>query len=162
MRSTKSGFTTLELMTVLVMFGFVTAIAGPKLYSGYAAVSTRTAADRLARVAELARISAIRYGRDAQLKVDTTTKRFWAQIDTTVGLTGVMDTIGPVQTLPSSRTGMRLTLAGSAASTAIVCFDIRGIRSTRTPCQSGAAIVVFSVDNHVDTVRVTAMGKVIR
>jgi Tfp pilus assembly protein FimT len=162
MRSMKSGFTTLELMTVVVMFGFMTAIAGPKLVNAYAATTTRTAADRLARVAELARISAIRYGRDAQLRVDTTTKRVWVQVDTTVNLTGVMDTIGPVQTISSSRTGMRLTLGGSAASSAIVCFDIRGIRSNRTPCESGTAIVVFSVDNHVDTVRVTSMGKVIR
>ena len=162
MRSMKSGFSTLELMTVVVMFGFMTAIAGPKMYSGYAAATTRTAADRLARVAELARTSAIRYGRDAQLKVDTTTKRFWVEVDTTVNLTGVMDTIGPVQTISSARTGMSLSLGGAAASSATVCFDIRGIRSSRTPCQSGAVIVVFSAESHVDTVRVTTVGKVIR
>ena len=158
----KSGFTTLETMTVVVMFGTLAAIAGPKFYANVAATTGRTTADRLARTAELARATAVRFGRPAELRVDTATKRFWVQVDTTANLSGVKDTIGIVQDIRASRIGMSLTLDGSSASTAVVCFDVRGLRSTRSPCESGPAVVVFKFDTRVDTVQITSIGKVIR
>lgn len=160
--STKSGFTTLELLTVTVIFGFMAAIAGPKFYATFAATTTRTSADRLARAAELARASAVRFGRDAELRVDTTTKRFWVQVDTTVSLTGVKDTVGIVQDLLATKVGMSLTIDGASSASTVLCFDVRGLRSSRSPCQSGSIVVVFRLDSHVDTVRVTTLGKVLR
>ena len=157
-----SGFTTLEMLTVMVVFGILAAITGPKFYASYAAATTHTAADRLGRAAELARASAVRFGRDAQLRVNTTTKRFWVQVDTTVNLTGVMDTIGPVQNFSDSRVGLSLALDGVAASSAVLCFDTGGLRSTRSPCDSGAAAVAFDLASHVDTVQFTSLGKVLR
>src|SRR4030095_8735387 len=130
--STTRGFTTLEMLTVMVVFGILAAITGPKFYASYAAATTHTAADRLGRAAELARASAVRFGRDAQLRVNTTTKRFWVQVDTTVNLSGVMDTIGPVQNFSDSRVGLSLALDGVAASSAVLCFDTGGLRATRT------------------------------
>ena len=161
-RSTRRGFTTLEMLTVVVVFGILAAIAGPKFYASYAATTTHTAADRLARASELARASAVRFGRDAQLRVNTTTKQFWVQVDTTVNLTGVMDTIGPVQSFSESRVGLSLALDGVAASSAVLCFDTGGLRSTRSPCDSGAAAIAFDLASHVDTVQFTSLGKVLR
>jgi Tfp pilus assembly protein FimT len=158
----RSGFTQLETLTVLIVFSIVAAFAGPKFYANYAATTTRTTADRLARAADLARSSAVRFGRDAELRIDTTTKTFWVQVDTSANLSGTKDTIGIVNDLRSTKVGMSLKLNGTAASTAIVCFDVRGLRSSRSPCQGGAAAVVFRLDTHVDTVQITTLGKVIR
>jgi Tfp pilus assembly protein FimT len=160
--SMRSGFTQLETLTVLIVFSIVAAFAGPKFYANYAATTTRTTADRLARAADMARASAVRFGRDAELRIDTTAKKFWVQVDTSANLTGTKDTIGIVNDLLGSKVGMSLKLNGTAASTAIVCFDVRGLRSSRSPCQSGAAAVVFKLATHVDTVQVTTLGKVIR
>lgn len=160
--STKSGFTTLELLTVTMLFGLMAAVAGPKFYASFAATTTRTTADRLARSAELARAAAVWYGRDAELRVDTATKKFWVQVDTTANLTGVKDTIGVVQNLTATRVGMSLNLGGASASSAVLCFDVRGMRSTRSPCQSGSVVVAFALDSRADTVQVTTLGKVLR
>ena len=160
--SMKSGFTTLELLTVTVLFGLMTAIAGPKFYATYASTTTRTTADRLVRAAEMARAAAVRYGRDAELRVDTTTKKFWVQVDTSANLTGVKDTIGIVQNLASTKVGMALKVNGASSASAVVCFDVRGLRSSRSSCQSGSIAVEFRLDSHVDTVQVTTLGKVIR
>jgi hypothetical protein len=146
----------------MVLFGITGAIAGPKFYTNFAAAASRTTADRLARAADLARTTAVRYGRDAELRVDTATKKFWVQVDTSAHLTGIKDTIGVVQNLSQSKIGMSLALGGTGQSSAIICFDVRGLRSSRSPCQSGAAVVVFQLASRVDTVQVTTLGKVIR
>jgi Tfp pilus assembly protein FimT len=158
----KPGFTTLETITVMIIFGTMAAVAGPKFYASYAAATSRTTADRLARGAELARATAVRLNRPAELHVDTVGKKFWVEVDTTVNMSGVKDTVGIVQDVRSTKVGMALSLNGSSAATAVVCFDVRGMRSTRSSCQSGAAIVVFRLDTHVDSVQVTSIGKVIR
>ena len=160
--SRKRGFTTLETMTVVVMFGTVAAIAGPKLYANYTATMSRTDADRLARAAELARATAVRFGRDAELRIDATNKKFWVQVDTTTNLTGVKDTVGIVNSLGDTKVSMAMTLGGTSASTAVVCFDVRGIRSARTPCQSGEAMVDFTMSTYANRVQITTLGKVIR
>jgi Tfp pilus assembly protein FimT len=158
----RSGFTTLETISVVVVFSVIAAIAGPKFYAQYAAVTTRTSADRLVRASEMARATAVRFGRDAELRIDTTTKTFWVQVDTSANLSGVKDTIGIVNDLTGTKVGMTMKVSGSNAATAVVCFDVRGLRSSRSPCQGGDVAVYFRLDTHVDTTAVTSLGKVLR
>jgi len=160
--SKRRGFTTIEMIAVMVVFGITAALAGPRFYQLVTAVSTRTAADRLARAAELARANAVRFGRDAELRIDQTGMRFWVQVDTTVNVSGVKDTIGSIQDLSNSKVTMALTVAGATKTSAIVCFDVRGVRSTRSPCDVGIASILFSQSTHSDSVQVTSLGKVVR
>ena len=45
---------------------------------------------------------------------------------------------------------------------ALICFDPRGLSSTTGSCESGDAQLIFSSADKVDTVRITALGKVLR
>jgi Tfp pilus assembly protein FimT len=156
--SRRSGFTTIELVIVFVVFGIMAALAGPKFYDAFIAAETRTAADRFVRATELARATAVRFGRDAEVHIDAAGKRFWVTVDTTVNLTGVKDTIGPIQNLADTK----LTITANPAADTLICFDIRGIRSTRGLCQGGGLAVLFSYTNRVDSVQITTLGKVLR
>ena len=156
--SKRRGFTTIELIIVLVVFGIVAALAGPKFYDAFIAAQTRTAADRFVRATELARASAVRFGRDAEVHIDASGKRFWVTVDTSVNLTGQKDTIGPIQSLVDAK----VTITANPAADTLICFDIRGIRSSRGLCQTGGLAVLFSYTGRVDSVQITSLGKVLR
>jgi prepilin-type N-terminal cleavage/methylation domain-containing protein len=152
-RTSRHGFTLLESLVVIAIIGAVSAIVMPKLMSLRDARQAGAAADAFAREHELARITAVRFGRDAMLHIDTANVAFWVSADTN-GL-GHVATIGLKVSYKTS--GVKL---GSADT--LLCFDMRGIRSSRGTCQSGATIVTFSRLTHNDSLQITALGKVLR
>ncbi len=147
------GFTILELVTAVMIMGTATAAAVPKLVTLYNATSSRTVADAFVRSLELSRVTAVRMGRVAMLHIDAGQAAFWVDVDSSG--TGQRDTIGGVR-----RYADRGVSVASADS--LLCFDMRGLRSTHGGCQSGTATVVFSRPPRVDTVQVTLLGKAIR
>jgi prepilin-type N-terminal cleavage/methylation domain-containing protein len=150
--SGQRGFSLPEVLIVAVITGVLTSMAVPKLTVTFQGRAVATAADQFVLAHSMARSTALRYGRMAQLHIDTVTARFWVDVDTSG--TGQRDTIGLVHDVATQ--GVRLSGA------ALLCFDARGLAATGGTCQSGATTVVFREGNSAASLQVTTLGKVLR
>src|SRR5262249_52903190 len=145
----ESGFT---LIAILIM-GVTMAVAVPRLVQNYNARATSTAADNFVRAHELARATAVRFGRIGEIHIDAANARWYVDVDTSGrGQSGL---IGYVRTYDTR--GVTMT-----STDTLMCFDMRGLRSSRGTCQPGAATVVFSRESRVDSVQITPLGKILR
>lgn len=151
----KKGFSIAELMVVLILVGVAVAIVSPGINKAFRRTGVRTAVDEFSSTHSLARSAAVRYGRTSELHIDATNARFWVEVDTSSTSTVVKDTIGVVKFLDSS--GVTISTA-----TDLLCFDARGLPSTRSPCDQADAEIVFSSGSRVDTVTITPLGRVLR
>src|ERR1041385_3226743 len=149
----EAGFTISQLLTVVVMFGLMMLIAVPKLDGLFRERSVETAADRLVLAHSLARSAALRYGRGAQPHVDAGNARLRGGWGPTGA--GQRAIIGGVQTVSGG--GLTFT-----ATRTLLCFDARGLATTRTGCAGGDDTVIFTLGSRADTVTITALGKVLR
>ncbi len=148
-----SGFTLIEIAIVVVMTGILLMVALPPMARAYRSRLTQSGADRFVLTHSLARSVALQYGRIAELHIDAAAARFWVEVDSSG--TGVRDTVGFMHDLGSD--GLTVTSTRS-----IVCFDARGLATTRGPCQPADVTITFAVSGHVDTLTTTALGKVLR
>ena len=148
-----AGFTLIQLLIVLVLLSLMLLIAIPKLNSAFRQRTVSTAADRLVLAHTLARSTALRYGRVAQLHIDPATTSFWVDVDTTGA--GQRQIIGGVQSVAVP--GLTLT-----ATRQLLCFDARGLATTRGGCTGGADTVVITLSERSSTVIITSLGKVLR
>ena len=146
------GFTLIEMLIVLTVMGVILAVAMPSMATAFRQRATLGAVDRLAMAHGLARATAIRSGRVAELHIDAANTRFWVEVDTSG--TGIRDTVG-----------LMTDLAGQVTMTStrsLLCFDSRGLTTTRGACEAGDALVSFSLEGRTDTLRTTVLGKVLR
>ncbi len=148
------GYSLVELMTVLVLAGLAGAIAAPPLASTYERTATRTARDQFVSTHALARSMAVRYGRIGELHIDAANARFWVEVDTS-SISGMHARVGVTKDLSASK--VLLT-----SDRSIVCFDVRGLPTTRGACETADATIIFSVEGKADTVKITARGKILR
>jgi len=146
------GFTLIEMLIVLTVMGVMVAVALPSMVTAYRQRATRGAVDRLAMTHSLARATALRFGRVAELHIDAANGRFWVEVDTSG--TGIRDTVG----LMNNLTG-QVTMSSNRS---LLCFDSRGLTTTRNACESGDALVQFSLAGRTDTFQTTVLGKVLR
>ncbi len=146
------GFTMLEMLIVMTIMGVILAVSLPSLVTGFRQRATRGAVDRLAMAHGLARATAVRLGRVAELHIDAPNGRFWVEVDTSG--TGIRDTIGVVNDL-----GGQVAMLSDRT---LLCFDLRGLTTTRNACEAGDALVQFSLQGRTDTLQTTVLGKVLR
>ena len=147
------GFTVIELMFVVVISGLITAIGMPKLRNALRQRAVRAAGNELVLSHSLARSTALRFGRGAQLRIDVTEGRFWVDVDTSG--TGMRDTIGVVHSLAEQDIQI-------SSNRAVLCFDARGLAAINATCSAGDALIVLRSQNWTETVRITPLGKVLR
>ena len=147
-----TGYTLMELMVVLVLTGLALAIVTPPMAEAVRRTQTQVAADEFITRHGLARAVAIRFGRLSEVHIDATNGRFWVEVDTSQA-GGVKDTIGVVRRLD------RVTISSDRT---LLCFDSRGLPSTRGSCESADATIVFYQESTTDTVKITALGKILR
>ena len=148
------GFTITELIIVLVLAGIAVAIVSPSLSRAFRRTGVRAAVDQFASTHSLARSAAVRFGRMAELHIDDVGMAFWVEVDTS-SAGGVTDTIGVVKYLDAND----VTLESNRA---LLCFDARGLPTTRDSCEPGDAQLIFTSGSRVDTVDITALGRVLR
>lgn len=146
------GFTLIEMLIVLSFMGVIVAVGMPSMVNAYRQRATRGAVDRLAMAHSLARATAVRYGRVAELHIDAGYARFWIEVDTSG--TGIRDTVGSINDLAGQVT--------MTSNRTLLCFDLRGLTTTRGACEAGDALVTFSSRGRTDTLQTTVLGKVLR
>lgn len=154
-KTRRSGFSLLEVIIVMFLVAVVAAMGVPRLSAALRRRTTSIAADQFTAAHSLARATAVRYGRVAQLHVDPAAKRIWVDADTSPNGIGQRATIWYVRDL--SEAGLTMSSTRS-----LLCFDARGIASTAGSCEPGDATVIFSESDKADTVTTTALGKVLR
>ena len=152
-RSSESGFSVAELLMVMTLVALLAIIVNPPIAPFAQRAGASAAADQFMAFHELARSSAIKYGRLTELHLDPSGGQFWVQVDTARATPA--DTVAVVTDL--TKRGVRMT-----TDRTLLCFDARGVATARGACGSGLATVVFSVQSHRDTVWVTAAGNAIR
>lgn len=145
------GFTLAEIVVVLMLSGIAVAVATPTVSRSYARTAARSAADEFATTLAMARSTAVRYGRVAELHIDAPYRRFWVEIDTS-STGGMMDTVGVVR---ESRKKLTVT-----SDRSIICFDGRGLPTTRGACEAADATIIFTQGATSDTVKITALGMI--
>jgi prepilin-type N-terminal cleavage/methylation domain-containing protein len=155
MKRNRRGFTLFELIVVMGLLAIVAAIGAPKLSAALRKRTTSVAADQFVASHSLARATAVRYGRIAQLHIDPASGRFWVDVDTSANLLGQRATVWYARGI--SAAGLSMT-----SNRTLLCFDARGLASTAGSCQTGDAQVIFAESDKADTVTTTALGKVLR
>ncbi|UCC81541.1 MAG: GspH/FimT family pseudopilin [Gemmatimonadota bacterium] len=148
------GFTIVELIIVLVMAGVIMAVISPSLSRAFRRTGVRAAVDEFSSTHSLARSAAVRFGRMAELHIDVDASAFWVEVDTS-SAGGVMDTVGVVK----YQQGNDVTIKSTRA---LLCFDARGLPTTRGACEAPDAEIVFSSGSRVDTITITALGRILR
>ena len=146
------GFTLIEMLIVLTVMGVILAVAMPSMVAAYRLRATRGAIDRLAMAHGLARATAVRFGRVAELHIDAANGRFWIEVDTSG--TGIRDTVGSMNDMAGQVT--------MTSNRTLLCFDLRGLTTTRGACEAGDALVTFFSRGRTDTLQTTVLGKVLR
>ncbi|UCC71557.1 MAG: prepilin-type N-terminal cleavage/methylation domain-containing protein [Gemmatimonadota bacterium] len=148
------GFTIAELIIVLVMAGIVMAIISPSLSRAFRRTGVRAAVDEFSSTHSLARSAAVRFGRMAELHIDTIGMSFWVEVDTS-SAGGVKDTVGVVK----YQQGNDVTIESTRG---LLCFDARGLPTTRGACEAPDARLIFTSGSREDTINITALGRVLR
>lgn len=153
----RAGFSVVEVMVVVVVISALSGIVLQPLAKHHGTMALAAAVQEFAGAHQSTRSSALRTGQTAELHIDATQRTFW--IETQDLRTGVRDTIGTVRTINPSIT--------VTTSTSLLCFDARGLPSTKTVgsgaiCEDPASTVVFSNGSVSDTLQFTQLGRVSR
>ena len=151
-RSSK-GFTLIEMAVVVMILGVMLGMVMPSLVNSLRQRATQGAVYRLTAAHALARTTAVRFGRVAELHIDTANVRFWVEVDTSG--TGIRDTLGLMNDLSEEQITM-------SSDRSLLCFDSRGLATTRNACESGDALVQFSLSGLTESFQTTVLGKVVR
>ncbi len=153
-RARDAGFTLLEILIVLVVAGGLLVIATRPISRELRSAKTRSAVNQFTSIHGLARATAVRYGRTAELHIDAANAQFWVEVDTSRA-GGVTDTAGTIHGVGSPQFAM-------TSNRSLVCFDGRGLATTVGPCEAGDLIVTFSLGGRSDTVTASLLGKILR
>jgi prepilin-type N-terminal cleavage/methylation domain-containing protein len=148
-----SGMTLLELVIAMVVVGVLVLFTGPPLATILKSTKVRSATGEFVLTHSLARSTALRYGRLAELHIDAPNARYWVEVDTSGS--GVRDTVG----IMHNPGGQALHMTSTRS---LLCFDPRGLATARGTCESPDAVVTFAMLDRADTVEVTLLGKVLR
>lgn len=153
MRRSGNGFSLVEMSIVMAILGVMVGIVMPSLVDSLGRRATQGAADRLTMAHSLARATAVRFGRVAELHIDAANARFWVEVDTSG--TGIRDTLGLMNDLSEEQVTM-------SSDRSLLCFDARGLSTTRNTCESGDVLVEFARAADTTVFQTTVLGKVVR
>ena len=150
--SRRNGFTLIEIMIVVVIFGILVAVVYPRVSQVLVKNDVRSARTTLANTFAKARAVAMQRSRSASVNFNGNNIAVTAKPRTVAGV-GTMDTIGGVQNL-NALYGVSVSLSTSATS---VDYDPRGFAGglSATPL-----VIVLSRSGKRDSVSLDYLGRV--
>ena len=147
----RSGFTTIEMVIVVVLIGLIAMIGFPKISKMLDKTNVRSARDAVGTLAATARAAAIQRGCRSALHFTASPSTVWV----TTACPAKLDTVSGVQNLT---TRFKVTLAASRDS---VQFDPRGL--SMDGFNSNTVVrLTGSVATNRDSVMINPIGKVVR
>jgi len=152
--SGRAGFSLLEVLVTLVLLSMIYAIAIPSIGRTRVKASVHNSSQAVIGAISLAKAAAVRFGRPSVLRLDSSRDRVWVEVDTTLAGTGRLDTLGYF----SFREELKVDLKTNRTA---LCFDGRGIGTTRTACPQAGAVIIVALNQSADTVFVSPLGRVI-
>jgi prepilin-type N-terminal cleavage/methylation domain-containing protein len=154
-RDDRGGFSLLELIITMSLLAILAATGVTRLSGELRRRTTQVAVDQFATAHSLARSTAVRYGRVAQLHINASARQFWVDVDTSGAGIGQRGIIWYVRDL--SEPGLVMT-----SNRGLLCFDARGMPSTIPPCEAADAQIVFTAADKADTLTTASLGKILR
>lgn len=152
--SDKAGFSLLEVLITLILLSMVYAIAIPSIGRTRVQASIHNSSQAVIGTISLAKAAAVRFGRPSVLRLDSSRDRMWVEVDTTLAGTGSTTTLGYF----SFREELKVDLKANRSA---LCFDGRGIGTTRAACPQTGAVIIVTLNQRADTVFVSPLGRVI-
>jgi prepilin-type N-terminal cleavage/methylation domain-containing protein len=148
MRS-RGAFTLVELLLSLTIMAVMLTMVGSTILAVRRNAEVRGGVDRFIAMHSLARATAVRMGRTAQLRADNAAGRVWVEVGG--------KTYGEVRFAEVKIRALRQN----------VCFDARGLAIKDVVvsgliCESAADTVVFSHSGRSETLRTTLLGRIMR
>ena len=145
------GFTLTELLMAIVLAVLAMTIMAPPISRGHERATVRAIVAEFIAVHARARSTAVRYGRVVELKIQANKDRFWIEADTTL------------EGEEAVRLAMREFRRGDLGSDRkLLCFDGRGLPTTRGKCEAADATLTFTLGSRSDTLKITALGVIRR
>lgn len=152
MQYSHRGFSLVELILVMLISSVILSITMPTLVFVRGQLDARSASRRFASAHALTRATAIRKGGIAALRIEPGNREFWVQVDT--GTAAVQDTVSFHDDFPANMT--------MSSNRSRVCFDARGLSTTRAGCEAGDVQVSFEVPGFTEVVSSTVLGRLLR
>jgi prepilin-type N-terminal cleavage/methylation domain-containing protein len=115
------GFTLLEILVVLVLFGILSAIATPSFLSGYNRMKLDTALNDLRGALEESQRQAIQQGRSCDVKINETTV---GKITSSCLITGSRTLDSAVSISPSTSTTITFSFKGNTTNTQVFILSL--------------------------------------
>jgi prepilin-type N-terminal cleavage/methylation domain-containing protein len=145
------GFTLMELVICLVIALLMLTMATSSVVAVRHRMEARGSAYRYVAKHSLARGVAVRMGRTSRLQVDTVAKRMWVEVERSATR---RDTVGVIEYLDN---GVKFR-----STRTVLCFDARGMAKSGGSCEAPDVMAIFSMVGRADTVRTSAIGRIIR
>jgi prepilin-type N-terminal cleavage/methylation domain-containing protein len=146
----KAGFTVLEILIVLIIVSAVAAVAIPRLRGNTEKQGVRASRAAMQTFIAKARAAAIQRGCPATIRL-VPPGTVWITSCRMSSTGGTLDTLGGIENLAARYTVVMSTSVDS------IRFDPRGLNSTFQQ-----ATVRFTAGSITDSVKVNAVGKVVR
>lgn len=151
----RTGFTTIELLIVIIIMGVIAALTFPKIRQGLDKANVRAARVDVGTFVALARASAVQRGCQGVIHFAYgSTSRVWVTAcPRYLPGTGTVDTVASIDNLEN-----RYTVSLTSTSDSVQ-FDPRGLR-----LDNNTTVVRFTggVGSNTDSVLINPIGKVVR
>jgi len=149
-RLSESGFSLMEILTVIIMIGIMSALAIPRFGNALAKQSVRGARNSIISKHAQAQASAISRGRRTAFAI----KGGRLAVLSPNPVTGTVDYVGRTVDTVTSRFGVTLTFNPTTRDTLV--FDARGLG-----VETSSTTIIISKSGLVDTITFGPLGRVL-
>ncbi len=151
-----SGFTVVELVVGLTVFGIMMTVAGPPAFELLRVARHKAIVREYMSMFSVAKSRAVAYRRLSAIHFDEANARVWVEMDTSRSRSGVMDTVAYRD---FGGQGVEFAIADGVTK---VCYEAGGGRTVANDCDDKQVQIDITLDDVEIRVITTRLGKVLR